>query len=542
MPETISDVAEKARSDVEKFAAEAHADVERMMREITSSPTVPPAIQAKADVEAYARQAHDDVEAFKTAFRIGNSHIGKPIGNGAFGSVSWLNNDAPAGPGLVFKQPRPGEKMDGLRQEAAIHQKAGEHPNIAKCYGMQTIDGKEGLVMEGIKGGTMQAVMDRLEALRRGDKQALKEAGRDRALSQSEYVGTLQYMISQVLQGLVFLQKQGVVHNDIRPDNIMIDETTGAVKIVDFGLSFDAGPRPQGQVSPVKTGSVAPEHAMKNATIDGKADVFSAGEVVRKGMERDQFRYNAETDVTKAKDLRAFARPDANGMPQQALYPNPARMAPLQQQQTMEKRVMDVCGRLSGLIAEPFIAGTDPAKGLQELLRKASELSQKTKTQEDAEKEMNSIEQQVTMAELQLKRSGTYGAETAYTQFVNQLMQPDPSRRWDAAMALQHPFLTGRLLDDATAQEVLIGVLAPRQRADRADQPDSSAEVVGSAKGSGSFVNSGSGDILPLAKSGLADKSGSLVDSAGSGDILPLPNDKTGGTQKKKANYMELKN
>lgn len=513
MSETISDVANKARSDVEKFAAEAHADVERMMREITSSTTVPPAIQAKADVEAYAKQAHDDVEAFKTAFRIGNSHIGKSIGDGAFGSVSWLNNDAPAGQGLVFKQPKQGETTGGLRREAAVHQKAGEHPNIAKCYGMQTIDGKEGLVMEGIKGDTMKVVMDRLEALRRGDKQALKEAGRDRALSQLEYVGTLQYMVSQVLQGLVFLEKQGVVHNDIRPDNIMVDETTGAVKIVDFGLSFDAGPRPKGQVSPVGTGSVAPEHAMKNPAIGGKADVFSAGEVVRKGMERDRFRYNAETNLPTADDLRAFAQPDGNGLPQQVLYPNTPRMPPLQQErpQTMEERVADVCGRLSGLIAEPFIAGTEAAKRLKELLRRAPELIRKAATQEDTEKEMRSIEQQVTMAELQLKGSGSHGAETAYTQFVNQLMQPDPSQRWDAAMALQHPFLTDRLLEDASAQKVLIAVLAPPQSATRAEHSDSSADVVtGSAKDSGSFV-----------------------DSAASGDILPLPGGKTDGAQKK---------
>jgi len=527
MSETMSAIADQVHSDVERFAAEARANVERMMQEVTSSGS---ATQAKADVEAYARQAQADTEAFKMAFHIGNSHIGESAGGGAFGTVHWLDDDAPRGRPLVFKQPQQGEPTDGLCREAAIHQRVGEHPNIAKCYGMQTIDGKEGLVMEGISGDSMHAVMDRLEALRRGDKQALKAAKRDRALSQLEYVGTLQYMTSQVLKGLVYLEKQGIVHNDIRPDNIMIDETTGAVKIVDFGLSFDAGPRPKGQISPVGTGSVAPEHATKNPVIGGKADVFSAGEVARKGMERDQFRYNTEKNVPTPEDLGAFGKPDPNGKPQQALYPNPPGMPPLpQQQQTMEKRLGEVCGRLSGLIAEPFIAGTEAANWLKELLRKAPGLILKAETQEGAEKEMSSIEQQVTMAELQLKHSGSYGVPTAYTQFVNQLMHPDPSQRLDAATALQHPFLTGRLLDDATAQDVLISVLAPPQPAKRADHSDSSADLAtGSAKDSGSFVGSvGLDDIVPLLTgTGSAQQSGS-VDKSGS-----VPADKTAGATK----------
>jgi serine/threonine protein kinase len=41
----------------------------------------------------------------------------------------------------------------------------------------------------------------------------------------------------QILSGMQFLQKLGVVHRDIKPDNVVMDSFTGNLKIIDFGLS-----------------------------------------------------------------------------------------------------------------------------------------------------------------------------------------------------------------------------------------------------------------------------------------------------------------
>jgi serine/threonine protein kinase len=456
-----------------------------------------------APTDTPARQARPWPEKIDLA----RAHIAGSAGSGGFGAVSWIDTGMTDAPPLVFKQGKTAKNQDELKKEAEAYKKVGEHPNIARCLGMQTIDGKEGLVMEGIKGKKMTDAMDRLEKLRRGDKAALKQAGMTRALSQEEYVGTLQYMVTQILQGLVHLQQQTVSHNDIRPDNVMCDAETGEVKIVDFGLSFDMGLRPDKVELPFGWGSAAPELATRDAMVIGKADVFSAGEVVRKGMEGDQFRYNTDKPVPKAKDAKAFAQPDADGKPQQALnrmaQPSGATSS---ESETLDERFPKICGRLSGLIADPFIAGTENAKRLPDLLARAPAAFGKAKAEnklEDAKKILADLEKEVQAAEARLKHTGTFGAETDYTQFVNALMHPDPSRRLSAVDALRHPFITDRLLPDAAAQAVLKAVLA--------DPP---------ADNSGASVNSDASgtSIVPLgASNNPASGTGSLLSNSGKG-------------------------
>ena len=58
-------------------------------------------------------------------------------------------------------------------------------------------------------------------------------------MKHEEYFGVLQYAMSQVLCAIEYLDKLGVVHNDVRDSNIMFDAKTGDVKLIDFGVAVN---------------------------------------------------------------------------------------------------------------------------------------------------------------------------------------------------------------------------------------------------------------------------------------------------------------
>lgn len=85
----------------------------------------------------------------------------------------------------------------------------------------------------------------------------------------------------QMSAGLAAAHAQGVIHRDIKPGNILIDETTGRVKLTDFGLA-----RCIEDLGLTKTGYVAgtplymsPEQAT-GEKVDERSDLFSLGAVL----------------------------------------------------------------------------------------------------------------------------------------------------------------------------------------------------------------------------------------------------------------------
>ena len=499
------------------------------------------------------------------------SQVGKPIKSGAFGKICWVDSKN-GNPPLVIKLPanaaHPELASALLEKEATMNARVTEHPNIAKCLGMRDVGGQHGLVMEGIKGKDLTGTMQRLEKLRQGDPTALSEAGMKRALSQEAYVGTLQYIMTQTLQGLVHLEKEGIIHNDIRPDNIMCDAVTGNVKIIDFGIAFDARESTRRQIAPIKYGTVSPEfYAPTDTPVNSRHDVFAAGDLARSSVERALFDYQSGKPSAQIEqpDARAFGQPDASGQPRRALtpmvkmtshdkgalpldrcsalikqarslaaYPSvrgkqaatdllaavkdtielvevnnqphcnqdhadaltaaadhletllqsiapPETTAalspqdPATQARELIERADSIIKRANVLTMDAALRGTAVAARLQEyvvkfephvrVLRMAVTLRPiDDSTRQSVDRLAKAIAlftDKVELAEQRLKRSGTYGAETAYTEFVNSLMDPDASNRPTPAEALKHPFLADRLLNDDAARAVLKRVARP---------------------------------------------------------------------------------
>ena len=128
-------------------------------------------------------------------------------------------------------------------------------PNVCRIFDLIEINGRELVSMEYVDGATLLGVLQERGPLE------LKEA---------------QDIASQFLAGLEAIHKAGLVHRDVKPENIMLTRA-GRVVVMDFGLA--RGPESgAGSVSGTPA-YMAPEHAA-GQDVDARADVYSAGVVL----------------------------------------------------------------------------------------------------------------------------------------------------------------------------------------------------------------------------------------------------------------------
>ncbi|HKI77127.1 MAG TPA: FlgO family outer membrane protein [Ignavibacteriaceae bacterium] len=132
------------------------------------------------------------------------------------------------------------------------------HPNIATIYAIEECDGKTFIVMEYINGVELK------EKINKG------------LLPLSE-VTSVAY---QIAEGLEASHKAGVVHRDIKSQNIMITND-GKVKIMDFGLAKIKGGSQVTKVgATVGTVSYMAPEQMQGENVDARADIFSFGVII----------------------------------------------------------------------------------------------------------------------------------------------------------------------------------------------------------------------------------------------------------------------
>ena len=132
-----------------------------------------------------------------------------------------------------------------------------EHPNIVNIYDVGTDNGEYFIVMEYIEGITLKTYIEKKGKL------TFKEA---------TSIGI------QVSRGIEAAHNKGIVHRDIKPQNIMIS-SEGKVKVTDFGI---ARATTGNTVSNEAMGSVhyiSPEQA-RNGYVDQKSDIYSLGIVM----------------------------------------------------------------------------------------------------------------------------------------------------------------------------------------------------------------------------------------------------------------------
>lgn len=129
-------------------------------------------------------------------------------------------------------------------------------------------------------------------------------------------------IIAQLISGARAMHRRQMLHQDLRPENVMID-TSGTVKIIDFGSTFVAGvaetaQTPQGQMILGTHQYAAPEY-FAGERAGPASDLYSIG-VIAYEMLTGRLPYGTQVAQIRArKDLRALrydpARADNNGVP-----------------------------------------------------------------------------------------------------------------------------------------------------------------------------------------------------------------------------------
>ena len=89
-------------------------------------------------------------------------------------------------------------------------------------------------------------------------------------------------ILREVADALAYAHAHGVVHRDVKPDNILLDGPGARALVTDFGIARAAEGDPRLTVTGVAVGTPAymsPEQAMGEKEVDGRADLYSLGVV-----------------------------------------------------------------------------------------------------------------------------------------------------------------------------------------------------------------------------------------------------------------------
>ena len=158
------------------------------------------------------------------------------------------------------------EMLQRFRREAEIASRLG-HPNIVEVLDFNTLPtGQPYIVLEYLQGETLAArlVSGRLQL--------------DEALAITRQIGS----------ALQAAHRAGVVHRDLKPDNVFLctpeEDMPTKVKVLDFGISKIRGSQSLRTQDAILMGTpqyMSPEQATgKNTAVDARTDVFALGAIV----------------------------------------------------------------------------------------------------------------------------------------------------------------------------------------------------------------------------------------------------------------------
>ena len=150
------------------------------------------------------------------------------------------------------------EAMARLQREAQLVARL-QHPNIVKLYGTRHLaDGSMVLLMEHVPGRNL--------------KELIHDTG---PLSPRRAMSFLR----DVASALAYAHRRRIVHRDVKPENIYIDDEVGTARLADFGVArpWDLDTRLTLPGESLGTPAYMAPEQIDGQDVDGRSDVFSLG-------------------------------------------------------------------------------------------------------------------------------------------------------------------------------------------------------------------------------------------------------------------------
>ena len=142
------------------------------------------------------------------------------------------------------------------------------HPNIVAVYAAGEADGLLYFVMEYVEG------------------ESLRQMGEREGRAEGDRIASSVTLLADLARALGYAHAQGVVHRDVKPENVLLDAATGRAMLTDFGVAraFASGNDSDADSAVTRTGFVvgsprymSPEQAVGERELDGRSDIYSLG-------------------------------------------------------------------------------------------------------------------------------------------------------------------------------------------------------------------------------------------------------------------------